>query len=139
MSRRSPFPLAPALLAVTLVASAACHPAPTAPEPPLASLPSPTPTSPAAIDAGCSQDERDPGHVHCLAASREGPAPAAVEWDMGDGSVAGGLSLSYSYGEPGSYTIRIRARGTFTATPWRTVATLDVEALPGDAQPRAAR
>ena len=113
---------------VAVFSAAACSD-PIAPTARLA-LPSlPSPSSPA-VSAGCAEDDVLPGRVHCLASAPADGGTPSVEWDMGDGNRADGISLSYVYGDPGAYTIRVRARAANAATEWRTVATLDV----GDAR-----
>jgi hypothetical protein len=84
------------------------------------------------IAADCGQDLQFPRRVHCTARlEAEGASVFALQWDMGDGRHAGGMSLSYAYVAAGSYTVRVRA----VAQPedWQRVATFTVPGASSDA------
>ncbi len=49
------------------------------------------------------------GQVVTLAGSASGTLPISFTWDLGDGTVAAGATVTHSYSLPGSYPIRVTA------------------------------
>jgi hypothetical protein len=77
------------------------------------------------ISADCGQDLQAPSRVHCTGRLDTQQANVVgLQWDMGDGRHAGGMSLSYAYIAPGSYTVRVRA--ITRPDEWQHVANFSV-------------
>jgi PKD repeat protein len=53
--------------------------------------------------------EPDAGETVHLAATAEGELPIAFDWDLGDGTLAGGAQIDHVYASTGTYTVALTA------------------------------